>query len=130
MLIVDDEEGIRIVLARALRASGYEVLEAADGGQALALARAHLNAVRVVVLDMMMPGLDGLQVVAALREFAPQLPIVACSGLDRYRGELAKQGFSRICFLQKPILADTLRQALRALLDGKSDPFSSPPFSA
>jgi nitrogen-specific signal transduction histidine kinase/ActR/RegA family two-component response regulator len=125
VLVVDDEEGIRMVVARLLIASGYRVLEAANGGNALILARAHRADLRAVVLDMMMPGLDGLQVVAALREFAPDLPIVACSGLDRYRDELVKQGFTRVCFLTKPILADSLRQALRALLDGKPDPFAA-----
>ncbi|MBI5688807.1 MAG: PAS domain S-box protein [Verrucomicrobia bacterium] len=117
VLLVDDEASIRHVLGRALSDAGYEVLVASNGDEALRQARASSRELRAVILDMMMPGLDGLQVVRQLREFQPLLPIVACSGLDRYRDELAHLQLPGIRFLRKPFTVDVILENLRDGLD-------------
>lgn len=65
IMVVDDEEPIRQIVRRYLEADGYRVAEAADGAQALSLFRA--QPVDVVVLDVMMPGIDGLEVLRRIR---------------------------------------------------------------
>lgn len=127
VLLVDDESSIRQIVGRALEELGYRTLIASNGGEGLTLARQHLGELRIVVLDMMMPGIDGVQVVRELREFAPALPIIACSGLDRYRGELKALGLDRLHFLHKPFAVEELYSALRAGLDGSADAAAAPP---
>ncbi|HEX6631050.1 MAG TPA: response regulator, partial [Gemmatimonadaceae bacterium] len=84
VLIADDEPNIRRMVGALLRSEGYEVREAPAGADALAQA---LDVEPdVVLLDLMMPGeLDGMQVLAKLREGHPELPVVMMSG----RAELA-----------------------------------------
>lgn len=66
ILVVDDDPALRTALARILRAEGHAVIEAGDGDTAIALSRQHRPC--LLVLDHMMPGMDGEMVLAALRE--------------------------------------------------------------
>ncbi len=117
VLVVDDEASIRQILRRSLEDAHYRVLTAADGAEALALVRTWGPELRALVLDMMMPGMDGLALVAAIREREPHLPIIACSGLDHYGPELVARGHARVAFLPKPFTVDAVLAALRAALD-------------
>ena len=81
ILIVEDEENLRMALADALSAEGYEVLEAADGETGLALALR--EGPDVVLLDLMLPGRDGFSVLRALREDRLTAPVLVLSA----RGE-------------------------------------------
>ena len=83
ILVVEDEAAIADFLERGLEAEGYTVLTASDGveGQRLALSRA----VDLVILDRMLPGRDGIEVLAAIRGAKPALPVVVLSA----RGEIA-----------------------------------------
>jgi len=89
ILVVDDDPDIRHALVRILSHSGHRVLAAADGDAALALSRAH--APGLVVLDYMMPGMDGGAVLAALRDeladAAPPTLLLTASDADRDRAE-------------------------------------------
>ena len=78
VLIVDDAEGVRSFLADLLELRGYEVDTAEDGRRALALIEGGA-APDVVILDVMMDGLDGLQTLARLRESQPALPVLMLS---------------------------------------------------
>src|ERR1051325_11428216 len=69
VLIVEDEESIRVGVAEALRAAGYEVLQASDGISGLATARR--PGIRIVLLDLMLPKLDGMSVLKQLRQSHP-----------------------------------------------------------
>jgi DNA-binding response OmpR family regulator len=77
ILIVDDEELLRAFLRRGLRAEGYEVDVARDG--ATGLERALAGGCELVILDLRLPGLDGLSVLKALRARAPTLPVLILS---------------------------------------------------
>lgn len=68
ILIVEDEPGIRANLARFLKLEGFEVLQAADGREGLALAQAHAPTLALVLCDVMMPGLSGFEVLDALHQ--------------------------------------------------------------
>ncbi len=125
LLVVDDEASIRNILGRSLTDHGYQVLVAAAGEEALSLADKHRGVLRGAILDMMMPGMDGPELVRRMRGLLPDLPIIACSGLEHYRADLAALGLSRVRFLRKPFLPSDLRAVLRAELD--SAPASDPP---
>lgn len=72
VLIVDDEPGIRFALTEVLRDRGYRVVAASSGLQALGL----LTDVDIVVTDLMMPGMDGLELVSQIAARAPRLPVL------------------------------------------------------
>jgi two-component system, cell cycle sensor histidine kinase and response regulator CckA len=98
VLVVDDEAPVRGLAARALRRAGWEVIEAANGDEALEVVKGDLA---LVVSDVIMPGLDGLGLVRALRERQPGLKALLMSGYAdaRQRNALATQD---IQFLGKP----------------------------
>jgi len=80
ILIVDDHPADRFLMAEALSGAGYEVREANDGVEALALCREYRPA--LVVTDIVMAAKDGIETIRELRQFAPDMPIVAVSGAD------------------------------------------------
>lgn len=116
VLIVDDEIAIRRLLERALLQRGFQVLLASDGAEGLALARAQHGKLSAAVVDMMMPGRDGPAVVQALREISPELPIIACSGLEQYQEVILSLGYTGVGFLRKPFTLPEFGSALRTLL--------------
>jgi DNA-binding response OmpR family regulator len=80
VLIVDDEQALRSLVARAFRSRGHEVVEAADGLSALDVARAASVPFDLVVTNSKMPHLDGPQLAESLRKLSATLPIIHLSG--------------------------------------------------
>jgi CheY-like chemotaxis protein len=117
ILIVDDESAIREIAKEALRTFGYQVLTAGDGTEALALFAQQRDEIRCVITDMMMPFMDGPATIRALRRLAPDLKIIATSGLkaDGKAAEAAQLGVAT--FLQKPYTAEALLKTLAAELN-------------
>jgi two-component system cell cycle sensor histidine kinase/response regulator CckA len=117
VLVVEDEPAVREVTQRALRAGGYEVLAAASGDEALAIDPAILERVRLLVADVVMPGLDGRATAEELRRRIPSLRVLYVSGYTQdvitQRGALD----DGIQFLPKPFTTSTLLARVRALLD-------------
>jgi DNA-binding response OmpR family regulator len=107
VLVVDDETDIREAVAELLADEGYQVLDAADGEEALRKARAfHPD---VVLLDLMMPGMNGWEF-CAQRKGDPELasiPVIVLSALGRV------QGIDAAGYLQKPFELDDLLTAVR-----------------
>ncbi|MBU6399707.1 MAG: response regulator, partial [Verrucomicrobia bacterium] len=116
VLVADDEPAIRDVTVRMLEQSGYTSLSAADGTEALALYSQHRTAVKVVVTDILMPEMDGPALARILRRMAPDLPIIASTGLgqsDKVE-ELRELGVK--WFLAKPYTAAKLLETLQKVL--------------
>jgi CheY-like chemotaxis protein len=115
VLVVDDEEVIRILLSAALPRLGFRPLLAADGDEALRLYQAHAAEVRAALLDVLMPGRDGPATLAALRMLAPGLPCAFMSGeMGPYRAEqLTALGAAGV--IAKPFQLDELAGVLRRL---------------
>lgn len=117
ILLVDDDDEVRSVLARHLTGAGYEILEAADGRRCLELLRT--TPVDLVILDIYMPELDGIAVIAqANRDFA-HVPILAISGggtvpRDQTLEIARRLGATRT--LTKPFEREDLMSAVRELL--------------
>ena len=82
VLIADDEEMVRSTLAAALREQGLEVVEAGDGAEAVAAVVGSPGRFALVALDLVMPVMDGREALRRLREAAPDLPVVICTGYD------------------------------------------------
>src|SRR5437016_1111260 len=78
VLIIDDEQGLRNMLKFSLQKRGYEVFDAESGEQALALAKT--QSFELAVCDIMMPGMDGVQVLKALKEISPSTEVIMATG--------------------------------------------------
>jgi len=126
ILIVDDEKGVRAALRQMLEFDGYEVREAASGGEALTLypeVRPHL-----VFLDVKMAGLDGLDTLTRLCDLDPAAVVVMISGHGTITTAVEATRRGAFDFLEKPLDTDrtlvTLRNALqRGSLSGENDRF-------
>jgi PAS domain S-box-containing protein len=120
VLLVDDEPAIRKVVGKILERSGYRVLLADGGAEALELHAQHGNEIKVVVSDYSMPDMDGLALAEALHKSRPDLKIIIGSGLGQNLDEslFLAQGVVRI--LRKPFAAQTILTALRETLDGSA----------
>lgn len=118
ILVVDDEPSIRRFAARALLEEGFAVREAADGAQALEMV--HAGGVSVLVSDVVMPRLNGVQLMEALARSHPQLPVLLMSGYAA--PELEGMGIAAPCgLLTKPFSAERLIEEVRRCLGG-ADP--------
>jgi two-component system cell cycle sensor histidine kinase/response regulator CckA len=117
ILVIDDEAGVREIVGATLEAYGYQAILAADGQTGIDLYRKHANEIKVVLTDMMMPNMQGTQVISILHGIKPDLPILAMSGLL----EAKKLGLNlepgRLQMVQKPMSGEALLRALHALLN-------------
>jgi DNA-binding response OmpR family regulator len=116
ILIVDDDAGIRAVLAEVLSRRGYQVQEAPDGIWVSTALQAHTFCFDLVVLDCKMPGLDGLVVLQQLRTFAPETLVILISiaADDQLRLEALSLGAFEV--LRKPMNFDALDSVVEMAL--------------
>ncbi len=110
VLVVDDEDLLRHLMSRALTDAGFRVLEAQDGEEAQALLGTVGTQIGLVVSDIAMPRMTGLELAALIAERWPTVPVLLVSGEgappESYRGD----------FLPKPFLPNTLVEAVSGLL--------------
>lgn len=114
VLIVDDEQNIRLGFSVALRSAGFEVAMAATGEEAISLA-GELTP-DCVLLDLRMPGLDGLQTAEGLRAAGYRQPIVLASAFADHQTAVAAIGAGVTDFLTKPVKPTQLRYAVNHAL--------------
>ncbi len=117
ILLIDDDEGLRFVMAEGLRSAGHEVTEAADGNEGLRLY--HAEPPELVITDIVMPDMDGLVLIEKLRVTIPRPHIIAMSGHTKYSEPLYLPtarllGAQRT--LGKPFKLETLLAAVTAEL--------------
>ena len=117
VLVVDDDRGVLEVISETLTRAGYDVLRATDGASALALFREHKDTIRVVLLDLNMPGASGEETCDELRRLRPDVKIVLISGYSQDRSPARASRPWLAGFLQKPFLPSTLLAKLRSLFD-------------
>jgi two-component system cell cycle sensor histidine kinase/response regulator CckA len=118
ILFVEDEAAVRGIAARLLRQRGYEVIEAADGEEALALAEEHAGQIDMLISDVIMPGLDGPSLLKKARKFLGDAPVMFISGYAESDFSDLLQDEVGVSFLPKPLdiktLAERVKQELRA----------------
>jgi CheY-like chemotaxis protein len=120
VLIVDDEEIPRNLLCDVLRSLGYTTLPAASGEEGIEILRYAPEKVDLVIVDRVMPGMNGVESLARLRAIRPALRTILCSGTseaERSPSGFVPHGFDD--FLQKPYERETLARTVRSVLDAR-----------
>ena len=120
VLVVDDQEIPLNLLCDVLRSLGYTTLPAASGEEAIEILRYAPDKVDLVIVDRIMPGMDGVESLARLRAIRPTLRTILCSGTseaERTPAGAVPDGFDD--FLQKPYERETLAFKVRSVLDGR-----------
>jgi signal transduction histidine kinase/ActR/RegA family two-component response regulator len=119
ILLVEDEDIIRRVIVTSLRMSGYTVIEATDGSDAISVCENRDQPIDLLITDIVMPLMSGPELVRRVRAVRPRLPTLLISGYtDR---ALVHQGIrgTGMAFLQKPFTPDVLARKVREVLDGE-----------
>ncbi len=112
VLLVEDEEQVRVMSETMLTRLGFATYSAVDGAEALALFHRHREEIDVVVCDLTMPQMDGWETMEALRAIDPHIPFVMISGYDEARVMREGRGPSPQAFVQKPFRKEELGAAI------------------
>lgn len=120
ILVVDDDPAVRIAISWALRETGHEVMMAGNGKEAIELLKTG-ELPDLVITDILMPKMDGLELISALQARWPQMEVIAISGGGFFCGSDLFLGLSQKCgaarILEKPISSPELQAAVREVLD-------------
>ena len=119
VLVVDDSRAIRQLVGTALLQAGYQVLEAANGEQALGIFEKQCAGIDLVLTDMVMPKMGGRELAERVCQIRPYTKVIFMSGYTDdvlVRTGALNPGMS---FLQKPLRAETLTAKVREVLDGR-----------
>ncbi|MEQ1858605.1 MAG: response regulator [Chthoniobacteraceae bacterium] len=119
LLLIDDDEAVRTVLALVLRSRGYQVRTASSGDEGLAIIRQLRMELDLVITDLMMSGHNGSEIITRMKAISPRLKIIALSGLRRGDESLDIAALESVEFLDKPVSAEELLTTLRRVLDAK-----------
>jgi len=127
VLVVDDEEVVRIIMVQVLQDNGYTVLEASDGLEALRIAKEHTGRIDLLLTDVKMPGMNGLELAARLLSNRPEMTVLYVSGhADSTRQIQLQEGQFIIepgaNFLHKPFSPDGLLQKVRHVMEHSAKP--------
>ncbi|HXG30108.1 MAG TPA: response regulator [Thermodesulfobacteriota bacterium] len=116
ILVVDDEASILEITRATLETYGYRVITASDGVEAIALYIENQKEIKAVILDMMMPIMDGAATIRALRRIDPGVKVIAVSGLKGNEGATMVSESEVKAFLSKPYTAESLLKTLHGIL--------------
>lgn len=130
ILLVDDEASILSVTRQALESHGFRVLIATDGAHAFTLYHRHRQSVSLVLTDMMMPIMDGLALIAALRRMDPDIVVVGSSGLSDHHNQIKAADAGMKHFLIKPYTTSALLEVVGAALNEAASKRRAPPMGA
>jgi CheY-like chemotaxis protein len=117
ILVVDDEEIVRKVSARVLQSIGFESILAGDGFEGVMRFQEHQSEITAVLLDLMMPGLDGEGVFKRIRAIRPDVPVLVMSGYSEQDVIARFAGMQILGFLKKPFTVQQLADKLRAVIE-------------
>jgi two-component system, cell cycle sensor histidine kinase and response regulator CckA len=117
LLVVEDEEGLRVPLVRALRRHGYTVLEAEHGIEALERAEAHEERIDLLLTDVMMPQMNGRELARQLRERQPGIKVLFMTGYSDQAIDALALDPERTSFIEKPFPMSRLVDVLRELVE-------------
>jgi two-component system cell cycle sensor histidine kinase/response regulator CckA len=126
VLVCDDDEAVRRLLVDVLGFRAYNVLLAHDGRHALEVARAHAGPIHLLLTDLVMPGLGGVELAAELRKMHPELRVLYLSGYTERADVLTSELDPRTHFLAKPFLPRELRHTIARIVEGDVPPSQAP----
>ncbi|WP_414694983.1 cell cycle histidine kinase CckA [Phenylobacterium sp.] len=113
ILFVEDEDAVRGVAAKLLRARGYEVIEAASGEEALELCEEHAGTIDLMISDVVMPGMQGTDLLKQARAYLGDAPVMFISGYAEAEFSNLLEGERNVSFLPKPIDIKTLAERVK-----------------
>ncbi|HMM58570.1 MAG TPA: response regulator, partial [Candidatus Rifleibacterium sp.] len=116
ILVVESDQMLRFITTSMLQHFNFDVLEARDGAEAVQVFIANQKTVRLAICDLVMPGINGWQTLAALRKKAPGLPFILASGYDDAMAVKGSHTELPQAFLRKPFNAASLQEAIRLAL--------------
>ncbi|MGB3639229.1 MAG: PAS domain S-box protein [Rivularia sp. (in: cyanobacteria)] len=117
ILLADDEMSIRDITKTSLENCNYQVLTASDGIEAIALYAQYRNEISIVLIDMMMPEMDGVTTIRTLQRMNPQVKIIAVSGLATSDKVSAAMSSGAKLFLSKPYTSEELLRKLHQVIN-------------
>jgi CheY-like chemotaxis protein len=121
VLVVEDEEAVRLIVRRVLEAQGYRLIEARDGHDALRICSQRGDEIDLVLSDVIMPGMGGRELSRALAATRPGLPILFMSGYNDDSDLAGTDGEPASGVLAKPFTSETLARHVREALDRRDD---------
>jgi CheY-like chemotaxis protein len=119
ILMIDDEEVVRVMAKRALERAGHEIVLAQDGATGIEKFRKYKEVLDLVVLDLSMPDMTGVQVLRELRKIASAVPVAISSGYGEEDVALRFQGMSVSGYVQKPFTNEQLVERVAHLLSDR-----------
>jgi two-component system cell cycle sensor histidine kinase/response regulator CckA len=117
ILVVEDEEILRLAVSKALRKIGFSVMEASDGSVAIDLIRAHKDEIDIVLLDVTLPGTPSREVFEITERMCPELNVIVTSAYSKETVDTCFAGHRVDHFIRKPFQLDELRACLGTLTD-------------
>ncbi|HAD04302.1 MAG TPA: DNA-binding response regulator, partial [Desulfuromonas sp.] len=115
ILIVDDEEGMRRLLVRVLGREGYETVAVASGAEALRLVQSEIF--ELILTDIKMPGMDGLELLAEIKAFDPALPVLAMTAYGTVENAVQALRAGAYDYLTKPFETDEIKLTVAKALE-------------
>jgi len=125
VLIVDDEPNVRLMLRTTLESVGYDVIEAEDGHAAIERLRRVSSGCDLILLDLKMPKLDGMEVLSRLRAAGNVEPVVILTAHGSIPEAVAAMKLGAIDFLTKPITPEALRRVVAEVIERHTAPSAS-----
>jgi signal transduction histidine kinase/CheY-like chemotaxis protein len=119
VLVVEDEAGVRELACQFLKVKGYAVLEAKDGPEALEAAARYAGTIHLILSDMVMPKMSGMELVRRLKEIRPDVRVLFMSGYSVYSNGDPEKEFPDVPVLQKPFSSISLVEMVRKTIDAK-----------
>jgi DNA-binding response OmpR family regulator len=113
ILLVDDDVGVQFFIWQTLKAEGFTVLTAGDGKAALEASRSHPGSIDLLLSDVEMPRMDGLELCRNIAAERPGIKVLMMSGEPACKEQVSRSGLP---FLQKPFTRTALRDSIEALL--------------
>jgi len=116
ILLVDDEESMRDTTAEVLKSLGYQVLTAEDGVEALALFKAHPQNIALLLTDIVMPKMGGVELAESIRQLAKDVPIIFATGYDKDSAIYSGDQVAQSTVINKPFSFTELSHLLRQMM--------------
>ncbi|HWO09519.1 MAG TPA: response regulator, partial [Polyangiaceae bacterium] len=117
ILLVEDQDEVRVVARDILRRYGYDVLEAGHAGEALLLCERHRRTIHLLLTDVVMPQMNGRELAERVLRLRPELRVLYMSGYTEHAIVHDTILDSGVEYLQKPIVPETLARRVREVLD-------------